>query len=168
MTDEAPMDFGALSEDEKCDNFEVSTVGHILKQLGVPNSTVMRLKSELGPNFGTSWLNEVFSQAYTTTTRFFSYSFEELFTSKKTNPVVTGYVEKYKEFQTEVGDEDLRFFMIFQASGLGRLAASNFDVAGRNNLSIWTPQLESRFYIMPFASVYTDIYGKALDGEELS
>lgn len=152
--------FRAQTDDEKQDSFEVSTTALILQQLGVRPVCVRTLKETHGPSFGVEYLNEVFTRCVTKTQRFMHYNLGELLEPKLKHPVVAGYKEKYDEF-IATGDDDERLMVVFKASGIGRLVASNQPFTERTYLAINVAPVQ--FYITTFTKLYTELYGLALE-----
>jgi len=155
--------FRALTDDEKIENFEESTTTAILKQLGVRNSFVQKLRSEYGPAFGLDWLNERFNGCTSKATRFFNYRLDDLLTAKsEKSPVVAGYKDAWNLFDNSADD---RLMVVFKAADVGRLVATNKPVP-RTYVHIITKDIS--FYVTTFAGLYTELYGQPYIEESIA
>lgn len=147
--------FRALTNDEKIENFEESTTSAVLKQLGVRNGIVHKLKLDYGPAFGLDWLNDRFDGCTTKATRFFHYRLDDLLTAKADkSPVVDGYKQAWNGVDLE---PEARLMVVFKATDVGRLVATNLPVK-RTYVHIITKDIS--FYVTTFAGLYTDLYGQ--------
>ncbi len=136
--------FGKSSQDKKCENFEVSTLSLVLRQLGLTAEDVRNKKEELGAAYGWDWFNgEHDKLPRLGSTRDFNFNFWELITKPSTNPISKAFA---------AFDDGNHCCLIFNVFDHGRWVATNVDVSQQAHIHVVTNGLD--FKVLPFAQFF--------------
>jgi len=153
--------FGSMSDEEKRDNFDVSTSKLILKQLGIPSSKINRLEDELGPAFGSDWINTHIlnsEDAYVWTSRCFKYDFNDFLL----NPDKADLLDDFMAGPIASGEKlyTVNHVMVFKHHAMGRFVISNYPYSYGPSIYIpgWTADGDSA-HIVPFKDYFRNQFG---------
>lgn len=129
-------------------NFEVSTVGLVLQQLGFHAKEIRKLKDELAEGFGWSWLNDQGLVGATCgSTRAFNFEFFELLTRPAKHPITLAVREFIK-------DQDEPHCLVFNVYDYGRWVATNLATGDDSSLHVVTNGF--KFNVLPFTGFFAN------------
>lgn len=154
MSDQAAIaqSFGALSDDDKKESFERSTLKLVLRNLGASAGRIKGWECELGPAFDWNWFNgQGWMHCQLVSDRIFSYDLIGLLTEtvRMKDPVVANYYQHVRE--TWDRNQFVRFAVIFKCYERGRYAACSWEPEG--NFLRACPAGLNPFYVTPLSTL---------------
>ena len=147
--DEFAKGFGQQSHNDKNENFEISTLAEVLKQLGWTAGKINALKSELDASFGWSWFNSenLIGNFRVGSLRIFNYNFQELFKKPANHPITLAF----KEFK---GDSEDPCCLVFKVFDDGKWLATNLELSEYSHHHIVTDGGKFKFNVIPFPKFF--------------
>lgn len=147
--------FGLLSDDDKIENFEKSTLKLILAQMGFSKSSIHRLETAEG-GLSVDWFNERFlADSKLIITRIFKFNFEDALFRPTKSEVVKYFYDAYDAFASRPASADLT--MVFKVVGVGRMVATTFTPPSSAMLRVSTGTVP--FHITTFPGFFTQWLG---------
>jgi hypothetical protein len=138
-------------ETHKLTNFEESSVGAVLKQLGWSAGQVAHQKHELQEGFGWDWFNdEGLVTARVGSTREFRFNFFDLLRKPVSHPITEAFLN-FRGTSTEP------CCLIFYVYGQGRWVATNLTTLEDCSLHVSTSQ--AIFNVLPFEKFFSNRWG---------
>lgn len=131
MNDPAELfqEFSALSDEEKIENFERSTIQLVLRQLGKSPKEVKELADSLGPSFDWDWFNsEIDLSVQVVSTRYFKFNMIEFFTRPTKHPVVADFYTR--------SAVDKPLCVVFKAHDYGRMIITNMKLPDYTHIHV--------------------------------
>lgn len=120
--------FSGSSEEDKVDQFQVSTLKLVLRQLGHTAKSVAALSRELDRSFDFDWFNTAgYTPCWVTATRCFKYNFQSLFTARcsRNHAIISMWEEAVQDMVEQGYAREDCVVCIFKCTGIGRLIATN-------------------------------------------
>lgn len=149
--------FGLLSEDDKLENFEKSTLKLILAQMGVSKPRIKGLE-KLEEGFNTDWFNsEYLADDKLVITRIFKFNLTDVLYHPNRSEVITFYNDRFDEYVLEGGKPEGHLTVVFKVDGVGRMVATSWpDFEGS---SVRIPNRYGCFFITPFPGFFSSWLG---------
>mgnify|MGYP001576757903 CR=1 FL=1 len=141
--------FGALSGEDKRDNFERSTLKLVLGQIGWTKARIEREAEDLGPGFSWDWFNDLnlTGRARIGSTRVFQFNFDDILFKPSHHPIT----EAFREFK---GDSADPCCLVFKVSDRGRWVATNLKTDDDTSIRVVVDGAKLRFNLLPFPSFF--------------
>jgi hypothetical protein len=153
VDDLASSYFDSASDDERLEQFDVSTAKLVLKQLGIPPEKIKYVEYEFGPAFGLQWVAESIPlEIDLWSTRSFKYDIGQLLTAPYKSPIVKSYLEHIEE-----NPSDLPRYMVFRAYDIGRLVAMSEPPKDRAYIHVLIG--DPCLYITTFNHLFSNNFG---------
>lgn len=166
MSEDLRDQFGAISQEEKLENFELSTLKLVLEQLGMPRAVVKSKVFEYSKMFSWDLFNsENYIKPWVSSVRCFNYNFLELYEKPRGHPLLKEIVACVEK---GIADKDLipgdPYIVIFKAYDHGRMVATNLQLTDRTHIHVVLSETE-KLNITPFKGFFAERYGKMLEEE---
>ena len=162
MTDDLMALFTASSDEEKIENFALSTLKLVLGQLGASAKQVRWLANEHGEGFDFDWFNGAgYISPTVLATRCFNFNLAQLFTAPHRSPLT----EHWREVFNPRAEGDL--CVVFKAHDLGRMMLTTLKCEDRPHIGVRTSDTAFNVVLFKdfFKSRYGNVLGEVLDGE---
>lgn len=153
--DHDDFSFGLLTQDEKLENFEKSTLKLILAQMGHSRSAIKSFES-MAEGFNTDWFNETYlGSDKLVITRIFKFNLADVLFKPSKSEVVKYFTEQLDVFGKTASDVALGdLTAVFKVDGVGRMVATTWKTTEAP--SVYLPSgSHAPFYITPFASFFS-------------
>jgi hypothetical protein len=150
--------FGLLTQDEKLENFERSTLKLILGQMGFSKPSIKKFE-DLNENFTTEWFNQEFlAEDKLVITRIFKFNITDILLKPNKSEVIEAFNKELDAFVDANGKSTGHLTMVFKVDGVGRMVATTWPDFSTPALLV--PSKYSEYYITTFPGFFGDWLGE--------